>query len=34
MTEQGSFRGYVISEMPEDASNYTKLVAEELGKAT
>ncbi|MCF0133476.1 MAG: extracellular solute-binding protein [Blautia sp.] len=33
MTEQGSFRGYAV-EMPEDASAYTKLIAEELTKVT
>ncbi|MDO5423814.1 MAG: extracellular solute-binding protein [Eubacteriales bacterium] len=34
MNEQGSFRGYTISEMPETVGTYTQLVSDELDKVT
>lgn len=34
MSEQGTFRGYVIEEYPEDMSSYSQLVADEIKKST
>lgn len=34
MNEFGSLKGYVVDNYPEDVSNYTKLVADEMNKVT